>query len=102
MIKVKISYATGDIKVDNTAGVLDDSKPDGEGVEERSTGDGDEQVQQGKKKRKSVAKAKRWTRVKTKGPSKVRPPNREFFEPSSLIYQNSLGHLATKSQPQNR
>jgi hypothetical protein len=75
--KGKISYATSEIKADNTAGVLDDSKPDEEGVEERTTGDGNEQGQQGKKKKRSVAKAKRWTRIKTRGPSKVRPPNSE-------------------------
>jgi hypothetical protein len=75
--KGKPSYATSEIKADDIAGVLDDSKPDEEGVEERTTGDGNEQGQQGKKKKRSVAKAKRWTRIKTRGPSKVRPPNSE-------------------------
>jgi hypothetical protein len=75
--KGKPSYATSDIKADDTAGVLDDTKPDEEGVDERATGDEDEQGQQGKKKKRSVAKAKRLTRIKTKGPSKVRPPNSE-------------------------
>jgi hypothetical protein len=40
--KGKISYATSEIKTDNTGRVLDDSKPDGEGVDERPAGDGNE------------------------------------------------------------
>jgi hypothetical protein len=76
--KGKTTYTTSDINADNIAEVLDDSKSAREGVEERTTGDGDEQGQEGKKKRRSVAKAKRWTRIKTKGPSKVRPPSRKF------------------------
>jgi hypothetical protein len=82
--KGKTSYATSDLKADNIAGVMDDSKSDEEGVEERTTGDGDEQGQQGKKKKRSVAKAKRWTRSKTRGPSKVKPPNRESIQSSTL------------------
>jgi len=75
--KGKTSYGTSEIKADNTGGVLDGSTPDGESSEEKAMEGGDEQDQQGKKKKRSVAKGKRWTRIKTKGPSKIRPPNSE-------------------------
>jgi hypothetical protein len=89
----KISYATGEIKADNTGGVLDDSKPDGEGVDERATGDEDEQGQQGKKKKRAVAKGKRWIRIKTRGTSKVKPPNRESVQSSTLTLRaDGRGH----------
>lgn len=82
--KGKTSYRTSEIKADNTGGVLDDSKSDGESSEEKALAGGDEQDQQGKKKKRSVAKAKRWTRIKTRGPSKVKPPNRESNQSSTL------------------
>jgi hypothetical protein len=91
--KGKTSYTTSEIEADNIAGVLDDSEPDEGGVENRATGDGDEQGQQGKSKRRSVAKGKRWTRVKTRGPSKVKPPNRESIQSSTLILRaDGRGH----------
>ena len=75
--KGKNSYGTSEIKADNTAGVLDDSRRDGESSDEKALEKEDEQDQQGKKKKRSVAKGKRWTRIKTRGPSKIRPPNSE-------------------------
>jgi len=41
--KGKFSYATSEIKADNTAGVLDDFTPDGERSEEKATDNGDDQ-----------------------------------------------------------
>jgi hypothetical protein len=79
--KGKITYTPIDSKTDNTAGVLTDTRSDEDGAEEEAVGVGDEHNQQGKKKKSSKAKAKRWTRLKTKGPSKVKPPNRELHIP---------------------
>jgi len=82
--KGKNSYGISEIKADNPGGVLDDSTPDGDSSEEKAMEGGDEQDQQGKKKKRSMAKAKRWTRIKTRGPSKVKPPNRESIQSSTL------------------
>jgi hypothetical protein len=73
--KGEITYTPTDSKADKTVGVLDDTRSDGGGAEENAEGVEDEHNQQGKKPKRSKAKAKRWTRIKTKGPSKIRPPN---------------------------
>jgi hypothetical protein len=62
--------------------IVDDSEEDEAGDAEGSGGR--------PKRRRGVAKAKRWTHKKVKGPSKIRPPNSKSFWEMMLRTQNNL------------